>query len=127
MLTRNIILPQTFHSSTCSTEITICQFQWENLCCQFVVYIISWLLYIHLGPLCSYCSLIYKYLRNQCLSPLQLWIRNPFVAMCTRSNIMLKSLSVTCDRTVFFFRVLRFPPPITLTATISMEYCWKWR
>jgi len=22
-------------------------------------------------------------------------------------------------------RVLRFPPPIKLTATISLKYCWK--
>jgi hypothetical protein len=27
-------------------------------------------------------------------------------------------LSVTCDRSVVFFRVLRFPPPLKLTATI---------
>jgi len=26
-----------------------------------------------------------------------------------------------------FFRVLRFPPPIKLTVTISLKYCWKWR
>ena len=26
-----------------------------------------------------------------------------------------------------FFRVLQFPPPIKLTATIYPKYCWKWR
>ena len=26
-----------------------------------------------------------------------------------------------------FLRVLRFPPPIELTATIKLIYCWKWR
>jgi len=26
-----------------------------------------------------------------------------------------------------FLRVLRFPPPIKLTATIKLKYCWKWR
>jgi len=26
-----------------------------------------------------------------------------------------------------FLRVLRFPPPIKLTATILLKYCWKWR
>jgi len=26
-----------------------------------------------------------------------------------------------------FHRVLRFPPPIKLTATIYLKYCWKWR
>jgi hypothetical protein len=25
-----------------------------------------------------------------------------------------------------FLRVLRYPPPIKLTSTISLEYCWKW-
>jgi hypothetical protein len=26
-----------------------------------------------------------------------------------------------------FLRVLRFQPPIKLTATIYLKYCWKWR
>jgi len=26
-----------------------------------------------------------------------------------------------------FLRVLRFPPPIKLTTTILLKYCWKWR
>jgi len=26
-----------------------------------------------------------------------------------------------------FLRVLWFPPPIKLTATIWLKYCWKWR
>jgi len=26
-----------------------------------------------------------------------------------------------------FLRVPRFPPPIKLTATIELKYCWKWR
>jgi hypothetical protein len=25
-----------------------------------------------------------------------------------------------------FLRVLQFPPPIKLTATIKLKYCWKW-
>jgi hypothetical protein len=36
----------------------------------------------------SYGSLIYNYLCNQCLSPLKLWVRTPFMARCTRCNIM---------------------------------------
>ena len=36
----------------------------------------------------SYGSLIYNYLCNQCLSPLMLWVRNPFMARCTRFNMM---------------------------------------
>ena len=34
-----------------------------------------------------YCW-IYNYLCNQCLSPLTLWVRSPFMAKCTRYNIM---------------------------------------
>ena len=26
-----------------------------------------------------------------------------------------------------FLQALRFPPPIKLTATMYLEYCWKWR
>jgi len=36
----------------------------------------------------SYCSWIYNYLCNQCLSPLKLCARIPFMATCTRYNIM---------------------------------------
>ena len=48
----------------------------------------------------SYGSWIYNYLCNQCLSPLMLWVRMPFMARCTRYNIMCSSLSVTCGRLV---------------------------
>ena len=34
--------------------------------------------------------------------PLTLWVRIPLMARCTRYNIMWKSLSVTCDRSVAF-------------------------
>ena len=71
-------------------------------------------------------SWIYNYLCNQCLSPLKLWVRTPFMARCTGYNIMWLSLSVTCDRSVVS-SLLKFPPPIKLTATIKMKYCWKWR
>jgi hypothetical protein len=33
-------------------------------------------------------SWIYSYLCNQCISPLKLWVRTPFMTMCTRYNIM---------------------------------------
>jgi hypothetical protein len=33
---------------------------------------------------------------NQCLSSLTLWVRTPFMARCTRYNIMWYRLSVTC-------------------------------
>ena len=48
----------------------------------------------------TYGSWIYDYLCNQCISPLKLWIRTPFMAMCTRINIMWYNLSVTCNSLV---------------------------
>jgi hypothetical protein len=36
----------------------------------------------------SYGSWIYNYMCNQCLSPLQLWVRTPFMMRCTQCNIM---------------------------------------
>ena len=36
----------------------------------------------------SYGSWIYNCLYNQCLSPLKFWVRTPFIARCTRYNIM---------------------------------------
>ena len=36
----------------------------------------------------SFGSWIYNYLCNQCLSPLELWVRTPFIVRCTRYNIM---------------------------------------
>jgi len=50
----------------------------------------------------SYCSWIYNYLCNQCLSPLKLWVWTPYMPRCTRYNIMWWSLSVTYDRSVVF-------------------------
>ena len=43
---------------------------------------------IQLGSLWSYGSWIYNYLYNQCLSPLKLWVRTPFMARCTQYNFM---------------------------------------
>jgi hypothetical protein len=76
--------------------------------------------YFH-GPSWSHGSWIYNYLCNQCLSPLTLWVRNLFMARCPRYNIMWQSLSVTCDRMMVFFWVLRFPLPIKL----STRYSWN--
>ena len=49
-----------------------------------------------------YGSWIYNNLSNQCLSPLKLWFRTPFIARCIRYNIMLYSLWVTGDRGRWF-------------------------
>ena len=58
-----------------------------------------------------YCSWIYNYLCNQCLSPLMLWVWISIRARCT----------TLCDKVCQwqvsgFLLVLRFPPPIKLTA-----------
>jgi len=57
----------------------------------------------------------YNYLCSQCLPPLMLWVRIPLMARCT----------TLCDKVCqwlaagwWFSPVLRFPPPIKLTATI---------
>jgi hypothetical protein len=48
-----------------------------------------------------FCSWLYNYLCNQCLSPLTLWVWIPLMARCTLYNIMWWSLSVTCHRSWF--------------------------
>jgi hypothetical protein len=58
----------------------------------------------------SYCSWIYNYLCNQCLSPLMLYDGISMRARCTT----LCDLWQVCG----FLRVLRFPLPIKLTAMI---------
>jgi len=65
----------------------------------------------------SYGSWIFNYLCNQCLSPLTLWFRTPFMVRCTWYNIMWYSLSVIRDRSGFVMGT-PVPPPIKLTATI---------
>jgi len=55
----------------------------------------------------SYGSWIYNYLCNLCPSPLKVRVRIPFIAICTRYNIMWYNMSVTCDRSVVFSRSLR--------------------
>jgi len=52
---------------------------------------------------------------------------NPAQARCTRYNSMWWSLSETSGGVGGFLRVLLFPQPINLTATICLNYLWKWR
>ena len=62
---------------------------YHHWCCEFESR--SWRGVLHRdGPLWSwsYCSQIYNYLCNQCLSPLQFWVRILLMARCTRYNIM---------------------------------------
>ena len=56
---------------------------------------------------------VFKILCNQCLSPVKLWVRTPFMAMYTRYN---KSDKVY--QWLDFLPVLWFPLPIQLNATI---------
>ena len=60
---------------------------WYIFC--FVILVISYPIK-RLGPSWSwsYGSWIYNYLCNQCLTPLTLWVRTPFMVRCTRYNIM---------------------------------------
>ena len=64
---------------------------------QFFVLIQRWLSWSW-----SYCSWIYNYLCNQCLSSLTLWVQIPLMARCTRYNIIVINLSVTFGRSVVF-------------------------
>jgi hypothetical protein len=75
----------------------------------------------------SYCSWIYNYLCNQCLSPLTLQVRISRSSEVYSIQHYVIKLSVSCDRSVVFLRALWFLPPIKLTATIYLKYCWKWR
>ena len=54
---------------------------------------------------------IYNYLCNQCLSPLTLWVWILLIPYLIKFVSDLQQVSG-------FLRVLQFPPPIKLTATI---------
>jgi hypothetical protein len=60
---------------------------------------------------------------NMCLSPLMLWVR-----ISIRRGVQHYVIKFISDlrQVSGFLRVLRFPPPIKLTATIWLKYCWKW-
>ena len=67
----------------------------------------------------SYGSWIYNYLCDPCLSPLMLWVR-----------ITIRARSTLCDKVcqwlaTCLLRILRFPPPIKLSATIFTEILLK--
>ena len=67
----------------------------------------------------SYGSWIYNYLYNQCLSPLKLWVQTLFMERCMQ-HYVIKFVS-DLRQVSGFLRVLRFPPPIKLTA---IRYNW---
>ena len=96
------------------TRITIINCIW-NIIRSFTLLAFRWLIPESSEGLSwswSYCSCIYNYLCNQCISPLTLQY---YVITFVRDLQLVGG----------FLRVLRIHPPIILTATIKLEYCWK--
>ena len=63
-------------------------------------------------------SWISDYLCNQCLSPLKLWVRIP-LRRCELDTTL-------CDKVCQWLATgLWFSPPIKLTATVWLKYCWN--
>ena len=58
----------------------------------------------------SHGSWVYNYQCNQCLSPLKLWVRTPFMARCTRYNHYVIKFVSDLRQIGGFLWVLRFPP-----------------
>jgi hypothetical protein len=96
-------------------DCNTCSPKWQIFDLFHYRFIINWQ-----GPSWSYGSWIYNYLCNQseCLSPLKLWVRTPFMAWCTRYNIMWLNFVSDLRQVNGFLWVLRFPPTITLTIMI---------
>jgi hypothetical protein len=95
-----------------------------------LIYYLYYFLYLCWCPGLSWSwssgSWIYDYLWNQCLSPPRLYVRIPLkrCVLDTTSCDKLYVIKFVSDlRQVGAF--LRFPPPIQLTATILLKYCWK--
>ena len=65
-----------------------------------------------------YGSWIYNYLCNQCLSPLKLWVRTPFVARCT--NVLYTTL---CDKVCQWLATGRWFSPGTPVASTNKTDC----
>jgi hypothetical protein len=79
-------------SMTCTSHVWNLSLRCLKISCLVLSFVLCFVyFYIFSGPSWSwsYGSWIYNYLCNQCLSPLKLWVRIPFMAMCTRYNIIL--------------------------------------
>jgi hypothetical protein len=75
----------------------------------------------------SYDSWIYNYLCKKCLSPIACWARITLRrAVLSIQHNVIKFVG-DLWQVVGFIRVPRIPPPIKLTATTLLKYCWKWR
>ena len=92
-----------------------CIWQWDNLkrCYN-----------LREGPLWlwSYGSWIYNYICIQSLSQLKLWVWTPFMAKCTRYNIVIELVN-DLRQVGGFLLVFRFPP---LVKNWPPQYNWKW-
>ena len=63
------------------------------------------------------------------ISPLTLWVWIPFMLIrCTLYSIQNYVIKFVSDlrQVCGFLRVPWFHPPIKLTTTIQLKYCWKW-
>ena len=59
----------------------------------------------------SYSTWIYNYLCNQCLSPLKVWVRTPFIARCTHTTV--------CDKVCQWLATGRWLSPGTLVCSTN--------
>ena len=70
--------------------VLLSNYHYRWIITQYEIFSLSLYQYRYEGPSWSwsYGSWIHNYLCNQCLSPLKLWVRTPFMARCTRYNIL---------------------------------------
>ena len=81
---------------------------------------------LYLGTVVVVINWIYNYLCNQCL-PLKFVSSNPDYGEVYLIQHYVAKFFSDSRQINGFLRVLWFPPPIKLTATIYLKYCWKWR
>jgi len=73
----------------------------------------------------SYGSWIYNYLGNQCLI-IKVVSSNPTHGVVYSIQHYVINFVSDLWQVDGFLWVLWFPPPIKLTATVYLKYCWKW-
>jgi hypothetical protein len=71
----------------------------------------------------SYCSWIYNYLCNQCLSPLMLWVPAPIMARCTRYNKLNNIIYLEKNCHCKYFLILFFSAAIIPEFTSGLRKC----
>jgi hypothetical protein len=94
---------------------------------KFVIGDLSRFWWSYLGPLVYLLAKLLNYLAFQPFDFERTWWRL-FQKRIVRTKFdIYVLLSVNCDRSVVFIRVLWFLPPVKLTAKICLKYCWKLR